>query len=92
MSLRPFYMRKGRNGIVPGAWSQPGGLWCFPIQTVSQSEGGFERVYQSSAIFPHWHARGDDQGKWSVRIDWSFCPAHAHLGATSPRDGELAQV
>ena len=27
-------------------WSLPGGLWCFPIETVSQSEGGFEGVYQ----------------------------------------------
>jgi alpha-amylase len=50
------------------SWSQSGGLWCFPIQTVSQSEGGIERVYQSSAILPHWHVTGDEHGRWTVRI------------------------
>ncbi len=29
-------------------------LWAFPIETVSQSEGGFERVYQNTVVFPHW--------------------------------------
>jgi alpha-amylase len=57
------------------SWSQSGGLWCFPIQTVSQSEGGIERVYQSSAILPHWHVTGDEQGRWSVRIAWDILPA-----------------
>ncbi|MDQ7779889.1 MAG: DUF1926 domain-containing protein [Planctomycetota bacterium] len=28
--------------------------WVFPIQTVSQSEGGFELVYQSSSVIPCW--------------------------------------
>jgi len=34
--------------------SQPGGIWTFPIQTVSNSEGGFELVHQSTAVVPHW--------------------------------------
>lgn len=29
-------------------------LWHFPLETVSQSEGGFERVYQHSVLFPNW--------------------------------------
>ncbi|HUI29581.1 MAG TPA: alpha-amylase/4-alpha-glucanotransferase domain-containing protein, partial [Candidatus Acidoferrales bacterium] len=28
-------------------------LWRFPIETVSLSESGFERVYQSSVVFLH---------------------------------------
>ena len=40
-------------------WSQPSGLWCFPIETVSQSEAGYEGVYQSSAVIPHWRVRAD---------------------------------
>jgi alpha-amylase len=28
--------------------------WIAPIHTVSQSEGGFEKVYQGSMILPHW--------------------------------------
>lgn len=29
-------------------------LWRAPIETVSMSEAGFERVYQASSILPHW--------------------------------------
>ena len=32
---------------------QPLTLWRFPIETVSLSESGFERVYQSSVVFLH---------------------------------------
>jgi alpha-amylase len=48
--------------------SQPAGIWTFPIQTVSQSEGGFELVHQSSAVVPHWRFTADDTGCWSVTI------------------------
>lgn len=54
------------------SWSTPGGLWCYPIETVSQSEGGFEGVYQSSAVVPHWHVTADESGRWSVRIRLSL--------------------
>ena len=29
-------------------------IWRFPIETISLSEAGFERVYQSSAVLPNW--------------------------------------
>jgi alpha-amylase len=29
-------------------------LWRSPIETISMSEAGFERVYQASAQLPHW--------------------------------------
>ena len=33
---------------------EPASLWYFPIETVSQSEDGFEKTYQGSAILSHW--------------------------------------
>lgn len=48
--------------------NQPTNLWTFPIETVSQSEGGFELVHQSVAVIPHWLVRGDAQGRWSVTM------------------------
>jgi alpha-amylase len=36
--------------VTPG---EPMALWRFPIETVSVSEGGFERVYQGSVMFAH---------------------------------------
>jgi alpha-amylase len=50
-------------------WNRPTHLWCFPVETVSQSEGGFELVHQSVSIIPHWHVVGDTQGRWCVSMD-----------------------
>ena len=41
-------------------------MWRFPIETISLSEAGFERVYQSSAVLPNWHIQLKDQ--WKVAI------------------------
>jgi alpha-amylase len=48
--------------------SQPAGVWAYPIETVSQSEGGFELVHQSVVVQPHWLVRGDALGRWSVTM------------------------
>jgi alpha-amylase len=61
-------------------WSQSAGVWCFPIRTVSRSEGGIEGVYQSSAIIPHWHVTADDQGRWEVCIRLSLGQARSSIG------------
>ena len=53
-------------------WSIPGGLWCLPVETVSQSEGGFEGVYQSSAVVARWRVEADESRRWEVRILWSI--------------------
>jgi 4-alpha-glucanotransferase len=44
-------------------------LWTFPIETVSQSEAGFELVHQSVCLMPHWCVQGDSEGRWSVAMD-----------------------
>lgn len=49
-------------------FSIPTGVWTFPIQTISQSEGGYELVHQSSCVVPHWQFTADETGSWSVRI------------------------
>ena len=49
--------------------NRPSGIWAFPIQTVSQSEGGFELVHQSVCVQPHWIVTGDAEGRWSVQIE-----------------------
>jgi alpha-amylase len=56
-------------GIDVGlAFNRPTGLWTFPVETVSQSEGGFELVHQSVAALPHWLIKPDAFGRWSVTI------------------------
>jgi hypothetical protein len=52
---------------------QPAILWRAPVETVSQSEGGFERVYQSSLVMPLWRISLQPRSSWeteiSVKID-----------------------
>ncbi len=44
-------------------------IWRFPIETISQSEAGFERVYQSSVVFPNWKIKLDPQATWTNQIE-----------------------
>ncbi len=46
--------------------SEKSTIWRFPIETISQSEAGFERVYQSSAVCPNWRVELKD--KWQIVI------------------------
>ena len=52
--------------------SRPTHLWTFPIETVSQSEGGFELVHQSVVVHPHWIVVPDAEGRWSVAMTLSL--------------------
>lgn len=66
--------------------SQTGDIWTFPIQTVSQSEGGFELVHQSACVVPNWHFTAPDDGRWSVQlkmsVDTSVAQARLLAGQT----------
>ena len=54
------------------ATNRPTHFWTFPVETVSQSEGGFEAVHQSVVVQPHWFVERDEEGKWSVAIRMSL--------------------
>ncbi len=45
-----------------------GGLWAFPVQSISQSEAGFEMIHQAVSVQPHWKIKADSSGRWSNRL------------------------
>jgi alpha-amylase len=45
-------------------------IWRFPIETISLSEAGFEKIYQSSVLFPNWKISLNR--KWQVTISQSI--------------------
>lgn len=49
-------------------FSQPAELRRFPIETVSQSEGGVERTYQNTCLLPVWKCRYDNDRRFDVTI------------------------
>ncbi len=69
---------------------QPMHVWTFPIETVSQSEGGFELVHQSVVVHPHWYIKAGSDGRWvatmTLAIDTSMAekrPTYAEVIATA---------
>lgn len=69
--------------------SRPTRFWTFPIETVSQSEGGFELVHQSTAVLPHWYVTGDRDGRWSVAMQLNLDTSRAEH-CVSPRHDAVA--
>jgi hypothetical protein len=45
-------------------------FWVAPIETVSESEEGFERVYQGSQILALWRPPLTTPKTWSTRLVW----------------------
>ncbi len=74
------------------ACSSPGrrGIWTFPIETVSQSEGGFELVHQSVVVQPHWLVTADADGRWSVTIHCRWTPRRAEARNDRPAAAALS--
>lgn len=49
-------------------FGQPATLWRFPIETISNSEAGFERVYQGSCLLPHWRINLVPGQSWQTEL------------------------
>jgi 4-alpha-glucanotransferase len=72
------------------SFDQPASIWTYPVDTVSQSEGGFELVHQSVAVLPHWVVIPDAEGRWSVTLRLSI---DTHLAESRmPHIAEAAAV
>jgi hypothetical protein len=55
------------------AWNQPGDAGWAPIETVSLSESGYERIYQGSAILVSWPVTLPPSGSWEVELSVVPC-------------------
>jgi alpha-amylase len=49
-------------------WPIPAEVGWAPVETVSLSESGFERIYQGSAVLVSWPVRLAAGGTWEVRL------------------------
>jgi alpha-amylase len=50
------------------SFDRPAALWRLPIETISNSEGGFERTYQCSCLLPHWTVRLAPGESWQLNM------------------------
>jgi len=44
----------------------PTTFWRFPLETISMSEAGFERIFQSSVVIPHWKFQLDQEWRCAM--------------------------
>jgi len=69
--------------------SPPAAAWHAPIETISNSEAGFERVYQGSALLLSWVVSIPAGGTWSATIEHR---ARVDAGRAPPELGELFRI
>ncbi|HUU43508.1 MAG TPA: alpha-amylase/4-alpha-glucanotransferase domain-containing protein, partial [Planctomycetota bacterium] len=68
-----------RFGLVDGwqaldiglTFGQAAHVWTFPLETVSQSEGGFEAVYQGSIVLARWSVELKPGESWKMKLEES---------------------
>jgi len=48
--------------------SKKAGLWYYPLETVSESESGFEKTFQQMCLLLHWKGMLKPRQSWSVEI------------------------
>jgi alpha-amylase len=46
-----------------------GHFWRFPVETVSLSESGFEKIFQGSCLFFYWPLELEPKGHFEVSIE-----------------------
>ncbi len=63
---------------------RPTAIWTYAVETVSQSEGGFELVHQSVVVQPHWIVVPDAQGRWSVTMQLAINTGRAEQRMNAP--------
>ncbi len=60
---------EGIGLVVSLEWDRTADIWLMPLMTVSQSESGFEKVYQGSTVLPLWRLHMKPGDQWDVRIN-----------------------
>jgi hypothetical protein len=54
---------------IESTLAEAGDLWWAPVETISNSEAGFERVYQGAGILVSWPISLAPGASKTVRID-----------------------
>jgi alpha-amylase len=74
-------------------WASPADIGWAPVETVSLSEAGFERIYQGSALLFAWPLRLSPGQTWetSMRVSIGDAPARAaETGVGARQTGDSA--
>lgn len=56
-------------GEIDLTTDRPAYLWHFPLEAVSNSQAGYERIYQGTCTLLWWEAALEPKRPWKVRLD-----------------------
>lgn len=62
---------KINNFTVSLRTERPADIWWFPVETVSQSEKGYDLTYQSTVIHPRWELNIPPGARWNTSLKLS---------------------
>ncbi|MBI5183887.1 MAG: DUF1926 domain-containing protein [Nitrospinae bacterium] len=69
IELKEFGMKDEYNKFqISLSFEEPTAIWYFPVETLSQSESGFQRTYQGSVILSHWKIGLKREGMKEISI------------------------
>ena len=60
---------ENEQAAISFAFTEPAEIWRCPIESVSLSEGGFERVFQSIALLFRWELAIGGQSQWEQSFE-----------------------
>ncbi|MBI4340696.1 MAG: DUF1926 domain-containing protein [Candidatus Omnitrophica bacterium] len=85
-AVRRFDILEQWSGIrLAAEVDPPATLYTFPVETVSESEGGLERTFQGLCAVLLWELRG--LLRWESRVRWAYDPStRAPASLDSTRD------
>ena len=70
--IQSYKLHEHADGFKICCECDPCALWMFPVATVSNSESGFERVYQETSLLHHWKLTVPANGEIELNIVWSI--------------------
>jgi len=67
-------IEKGSLSLLAGRWrmefSHPPEIWHFPLETLSQSEEGYDIIRQGVCFLPNWRFNLPGRRKFSLAVTW----------------------
>lgn len=61
-----------RKASISMTFSKVAQLWHYPLHSISQSESGYERVFQGTVLLPHWQITLGPKGTWKSVVTFDF--------------------
>jgi len=65
-----YEMHEHADGFALSCRCDNGALWMWPVETVSNSESGFERIYQQTSLLHHWQLIIPPTGEDAINMTW----------------------